>query len=632
MNQPGLDDIIEGLKKRMRDINSSKLLNLERIVEEVENAKRIYNITSLQNLWKDPTTISKFVSFKGNYKAGIKPNNYSDVFAIMDYLEDVLDNERKKLKRKSDYRINVNRQISNLYIKKLKEALSDRYNSQRDDNMIDYISNRKCLHRNDVDEFVNSFPSYLSSFISNRFSSSQISDFVQCSDFRTYSKKSLKTKKERNYPSIESFKGLLLGHSLSPLPDSISLLMELGKYKRIESFYSLPATIICAAPEWSIYNEIVSLLEDVGFSKLDIERGFDKNIKYRKKIYSFLGFQKNKSLEFLTINSVTESKSIDDFDSYIKKYIFLAEEIFKFAEKINQSDNFIYVLNEFSNNDDNEYKDQLPDSLKFLEFQDYSSVIDVIKEVYESFGNINKHTFYYVFLQRLAQQDYSNYIKIGNRSEVYFDYPYSKLDLIEGYRDHKLFSFYYQHYNMPIPNESFGSIPYYNPNKKLLSIFGEDIEHALSDWVINVFDYKKEKKIQNISEEISLKDLAIQLCDLLSFSMYAFNSDEDDYYWDSVDEIAKELSLEFAEVILENRENGDKHLLANFGKLVLYLENESAQLPYYYYPFAFIIAIEEDFEENLEAKVRDFYKQFIIKTLEHLNKRIPFPSWTLKSK
>ncbi len=498
-----------------------------------------------------------------------------------------------------------------------------------------YFSNSKKIREDDVDEFISAFPQILSSIAcKDMFNHNAVYNLINVSDLTSFNHNNLNSKFV-SHKLISDFKGIFLGHTLSPYPDNITLLCELGRLKRVEEIFKLKATIILTDVQWAKINRGVQILQENGFSEESITESLNECFHNRKKMYGLLGFSEKKNnfkiLDNKPNSSYTQFRNLDEatFKKDIKDFSKLGLKIEEIAKSSDFKGYTVESIIERLRNKSNDVLNKVEkiDVLKFLTYSKQlvgdNKILDVLNVIFGSHKNFSQQTFEYVFLQRYAQHFYSDYLKIGGKPEYNFDLTYSYLDSFDNLKEHNMNSLYFEQYCFEKGNNV---IPYYFPSLSLMNN-NKKIDEIENN-IIFISDYKNDEKIENIINKMSLSQIAIQLSDLLSFCIYFFRNKQS--FWDSLinftQRFDKNLSRSILNEIKKGEENGlDKEYLNHFGNIALDITYDKNHMPYYYYPYAIAIYANDKKNMKLTAKYRRYYANFLIYTLTQIQEIMKSP-------
>lgn len=331
--------------------------------------------------------------------------------------------------------------------------------------------------------------------------------------------------------------GLILGHGLSPVSETICLLFELGRFKRIASIYELKKSkIFLTGPGWASYNRSAKeLIPDEKKRKSILQ----KSHAFREKLYDNLKIPHN-TLEDYNLNAIPKHDNINI--NTINKVAEEYEEYTLFLKSIDQniSSNdyainkkaILDIIETLSKPSSREIlKDKIPTELKLLSFSIFEDIknLFIIHTIVKHFGSWDKDTFYYTLLQRYHQLSFNGWIKIAIESEKLFDASFTKLGKVDGIGETNLGALYHKHYffkkgkdGMPL-----NVIPYTFPSGRVWNRNRNKLKDTIND-VILLWDFEESRapKLIQIISQIDLRQLAIQMSDLFSFCYYFFNKTE----------------------------------------------------------------------------------------------------------
>ncbi len=440
------------------------------------------------------------------------------------------------------------------------------------------------------------------------------------------------------FSKLNGSPGLFLGHSLSPYSDSICLLYELGRFKRVADIYGVDHRIFLTAPSWAKYNRSAIEIYDDESKR---ERTLKQCLVFREKLYKQLRIEVDKS-EDSDISSSNGNRIINS--TKIKQS---AKEFAAYSTHINKievgdgKDKSVQLLEIIENlcspDNSDSYVDQLPTELKILAFsivEDKKNLF-VIHTILRHFNSLDENTFYYTLLQRYKQQSYNGWMKLGVESERKFDASFIKLDKVDGYTDSNFGAVYYKHYYFSKGKDDspLNVIPYTFPSGRVWRRAAGELKYAIDNTILLWdFETSRQQKIKDIVKQMDLKQLAIQMADLLSFCNYFFADDET--FWEGETDVSgnKHNGLNYFLHQLDNgcgkawknyRNKNDS--LKTFCQYFLTMWYAEMDLPYFFYPFMHIRKAERNvaFQEML----RVVYSDIIIYTLTQLNRKIPCSEW-----
>lgn len=421
--------------------------------------------------------------------------------------------------------------------------------------------------------------------------------------------------------------GIILGHSLSIHSESIALLFDLGRFKRIGTVFEKKMNLYLTAPSWAKNNRTAIEIEENVANRIKL---LEKSQGFRKKLYKGLklNFESVDDSDikspYKDISSAKIQKSAQEFSEYAKE---ISNTI-----SISDPDRKIKLLNFIENlckneNVDSLY-DNLPERLKLLALsivEDKKNLF-VIHTILKHFNNLEENTFYYSLLQRYQQHAYKNWIKIGVESERKFDAAFIKMDRVEKI-DFAMGGMYYKHYYFKKRNNRpLNVIPYTFPSGRLWKDSEQDIEKAKSDAIL-LWDFSDERKIKifNLIEDIELEQLAIQMADLFSFCHFFFEEEfwVGDKTYSGLNSILSEIDKNCCKVWDYYRKN--KNASKDFQNLFLTLLYSDTEIPYYFYPYLHVIKAKKD--KDFEAIMRKKYSEIYIYTLTQLNNKLNYQEW-----
>jgi len=590
----------------------------------------------------------KFVNgeLKGTRKT---PSEITNGIIVTDYLS-------KEEEKRVEFKIEIatgsykKRKSQYLFFQKFREELKKRFDSQKLKETIPFLANRCKVHPEDIPKLAVAFPPVLFCIAdSNSYSDDYVSDLLFISDTERYNPNTKKASDYKLNKKMSEFEGLLLGHAISPFSEQLNLLLELGRYKRIEKIFELEAKIIITKPDWGELNFAAKKLKKTGF---DIKRNLESGFNYRKILYAKMGFEsknveeldKNQSLSKHLIRNKEQNETESDYTKYLNKEKLKFEEGIKwyseFANIVRTNfevdeitkDNFRELtkkINELTGENSEESRKNLKGELALLRHPNptLEKQLRVINSILESFKTIEKDTFEYVFLQRNAQHNYNNHLKIGVESENMFDKPYTILDKLDEIQKHELSVLYIHQYFYGKEDENH-SIPYYFPSGNIAEKFPE-IEVAEQE-VIFVFDHKtpaRVEKVRKIVFDMTLSSIAIQMSDLFSF-MNSFFKDNNQF-WKEFLPTCEKFDKELFDVWNLYLKDEDVEL-KNFTNNVLSIGYDIGQMPYFFFPYLMALRISVEKDNNLETHFRTFFYDTIIFVLKSLDEEMNLDEWKFK--
>ena len=232
-----------------------------------------------------------------------------------------------------------------------------------------------------------------------------------------------------NYPHTKP-KGIFIAHGLSPLPDTILLLADIGRATRASLILNVNLYVLLADISWMSYNRSVKSLKT---NTINIENGLKLCLDQRKRIYdllnlnykthSILNYEKKgainaKKIESISNNYIKLTKLLWGENIIKSNDILSVQEINKIAKPLKNSLNKespLYYLSNF------------PGALDKLEIS-LNAHLSILRTIAKRFRMINKDTLSYYFAQFYAQENYKKYLKICVQSERNFDEPFDELE------------------------------------------------------------------------------------------------------------------------------------------------------------------------------------------------------------
>jgi len=515
------------------------------------------------------------------------------------------------------------------------------------------ISDKHFANRNELLEFIVSNPTVLFSFIDKYYEAIKVGSSIvplvskvyhfntvvetdlfkeATEDFDDYYNKENKA----NFSNVNSSPGLFLGHALSPHSDSICLLYELGRFKRVADIFGFKKPkIFLTAPSWAKYNR--SAIE-IHNDESQREKILKQCLAFRERLYGQLEIEVDKS-EDTDIKSVgTKSVNHSKIKQSAKEFAAYSQHInqIKVDEKKDKTKQLLEIIENLCSPDNSDsYIDKLPPELKILA---YSIVEDkknlfVIHTILRHFNSLDENTFYYTLLQRYKQQHYNGWMKLAVESERKFDAAFIKLDKVDGYTTSNLGAVYYKHYYFKKGKDGspLNVIPYTFPSGRVWRRAEGNIQNAIDNTIL-LWDFEdgRQDKIKSIVGEMDLKQLAIQMADLFSFCNYFFNAefwegkkDSKGEHQNGLNDLLNHLDSGCAKAWEQYRNKPDS--LKIFCQYFLTMWYAEMELPYYFYPFMHIKKAESD--KEFETTVRNVYSDIITYVLIQLNKTISCSEW-----
>jgi hypothetical protein len=521
---------------------------------------------------------------------------YSDLFNLAN-------NAKKEKIKKSGEKVAKNRtNDSNKYktffiekifpeaVKKLIEKRSVLRGREAEQNksFLEKVEDQYCVDCNDIIQFIISNPTILFSWFDERFEYSydnkeriNLVSPIYVWDPSKISRKVMNYHNGKGSKKVQfKNKKLLIGHSLSIIEDSICLLYDLGRAKRMEELFDSKLNIYLTATDWATYNRSANVFFP---NKDEREIQLEICLINRQKLYGELKIDfdiihyygidakqkniKNGQLSQKASDLKEKSKAygyVDDLnDKGIEDLILVLEEEIKNNTQANKSD--LYFI--------------------------YSTL--------KHFHALDTETFVYTLIQRNTQEYYyKKYIKLAVESELRFDNSFCKMDFYEGKKENKNCAIYYKHYYFV--NEktetSKNSIPQnvipYTTTAGRVGLGLNDIE-KIKEKIVLLSDFNNKEKIVSIVNKMDLKQIAIQMCDLFSFCNYFFS--EESEFWRILDKRLNQFDggdcTSSWDRYANEKENFVKYILTPLSNTVNYI-------PYFFYPF--------------------IYQWFVIKTVKYI--------------
>lgn len=429
----------------------------------------------------------------------------------------------------------------------------------------------------------------------------------------------------------ESKKYIFTGHALSPHSDSICLLYDLGRLKRISDVFSSDSLIYLTAPSWAKCNRTaIDLIKNENNRK---EVLMDCLI-YREKLYNKLKIivdtTEDHDITVKTNQNIINNVTIHNLAKEYAEYSNLFYKMPLEEDRIHE--HLVEILTKLYYHG---YNIKVPAELKTLNYSITGDKrhIFVILSILRHFNILDEDTFYYTFLQRFKQQQFPDSIKLAVESEEKFDSAFIQLDKVEGFTSTRFSAVYYKHYYFKkgLDNLPLNVIPYTFPSGSVWTNSGKNIDKAIEN-VILLWDFKEERKqkITKLINEIELDQLAIQMSDLFSFCNYFFDEEfwtgRTDIYGHNIPGLNKYLKEldPYCDIAWANYRKNPS-LINKFSEYFLTMWTVDIDLPYYFYPFLHVRIATGD--PVFESKVRATYSDIIIHTLTHLNKQMSLSEW-----
>ena len=438
-----------------------------------------------------------------------------------------------------------------------------------------------------------------------------------------------KEEKETTLSNKSDDKGIFLGHSLSPYSESICLLYELGRFKRIAEIFKTKHKIFLTGADWAEYNNSVR--------QIDVPKdNLNSCLSFRDKLYKQMGIDYeiiNAQYQYQGIDINKQSTEYATYSDFLEQATIMRH---KNAEK-QQMLNFIEQLCNRGTN-----FETLPNELQLLTF----SIIDdkknlyVIHTVKKHFDLLDYNTFFYTLQQRFAQHKYIGWTKIAVESEQKFDASFIKMENAEGNPFH-FGAVYYKHYYFKKENDRpLNIIPYTFPSgrvwddakKEKSNNIPEAIKKAVSD-IILIWDFENSKpsKIKKLIDGLDLTELAIQMSDLFSFCNSFFSIYQNHLkFWNDLKNILYNIDKGECYTSWEKCLN-QQSLLNDFCDKFLTVWYDDVIIPYFFYPFLYIEQIKNEnnlkIRETREKTLRDNFCAIINLILNSVHNKIQIEEW-----
>ncbi len=548
------------------------------------------------------------------------------------------------LKNNSISNDNINNTFSNLYFDKLFNYFSEHDDSE--DSILKRIKDENKLSKSDQEWILGVVPEiFLNKSIRKGETQKEYFGLYDGGTqymsnpilFNGDSKKYHKDNEKKLYSKTvfdlyQNYKGTYLVHALSPLDDNMFIFCELGRFARISDSANIffeekkEAKIFCVDDDWSEYNLTIKELE-IGGADLD----YVKNKQLRKKIYEKILININKTeqkFRFHNFKEVQEQFEEKNIDKEVDQYHKLAT---------NKS-----VSIELLKNDYNEIIKDVETSTEFINNIKKSFVSD-------EEDTLEKNIIKYVLFQRYLQVNLEKYLKIAILREFDFDNTFNQLNGSQKTtkKDYESYGLYFKDYVVKVPKKDskngyinrkthpyfFPSGDYYNTlknesdikfkgiRKKDGTFFKEEkakfdaLISNLKKNVILVSDYNDYDKILEIINRYRMKELAVIMCDFISFIYYYFDL-----------HISSDLFKEsgFNKEFLQNWKKSyhagkrDKTVYKKHFSNFLAFSYNTNPVPFYFFPY--IYAFEE--LEKEEKTFKEQYAKLIHNTLIKINNDI----------
>ncbi len=380
---------------------------------------------------------------------------------------------------------------------------------------------------------------------------------------------------------IEDYQKSLLCHALSPFPDTLALLLDIGRFLRLSGGLNLSPNLLLGGIEFGKLNWVVK-----DFDAKD--RLFSSN-SFRRKLYKKVGFREDENLFYCepknaysnsmkTLNS--DEHEIDTIAlSYeaLSNFMFGSEYIRKRLTK--EEAKFLELKIEEMGNVKTDYLEKLSVFSISTVRDSIDSQFEAIRSVLVHLRRLDKDTFKYYLVQRYNQLKFDDCLKIAIRREHDFDSTFDKIDTLDNIKRRSFSSIYFKDYYFNEDRETVH--PYYFPSGNVYTKYS-DIEVAKSK-VILIIDSRE--KIESLVSNLDESQIAKILSDLLSFSTYFYKGDHA-----KLKLIRKLLAVYCEEFAFSWKEYNShshafKHNFEMFSELIFSNVSELSILPFYFYPY-----------------------------------------------
>jgi ubiquinone/menaquinone biosynthesis C-methylase UbiE len=406
---------------------------------------------------------------------------------------------------------------------------------------------------------------------------------------------------ENSINQLNSIKGVVTAHSLSPHTDTVFLFCDLGRTLRIASSMGKKPSVLIADNEWSAFNKTV----------MRFGGDLASNENFRNKLYSKLGCDINHC--GIGVEGIIPSYAVKNLAAY---YEDITKSLFgeKFIHGLYKPDELNKLVKQIEIVSQKEVENDATSTKKPINLYNIPLIkeklafqIDAILEVKKNLKDCSKETFIYYFAQRFNQHNFADFFKIAVRSEKNFDLPFYNLDKLENKFGIK-HALYFKDYVFNSENnvEQF-VLPYYFPSGSFLNSNKDD---DFKSHVITLDDADNEVKVLNLFSQIKYPHNARMIADLMSFCqflIYPFGANEAIRYDSSLEEIldwgSKEFTKSWQYYFVIEEEFHKKMTLWN--EYMFYKIPENLPIPYFYFPF--ILIKEQKYKEKIN---QSFYKMF----------------------
>ncbi|HRF75740.1 MAG TPA: hypothetical protein PLB46_04155, partial [Chitinophagales bacterium] len=498
------------------------------------NYKEIHN--AINEIIETKNFSSEFKRDYSNFKEYVQGQKKSPNVKYVNFLLEIKDDVHLHLMiNNPQIHFPLQDKFYKLFNSKLKLILNNEKKEFQHDTT--FFSRRYKIHNNDVGEFLTAFPTTIWAIIDKE---SYDQDYV--SDLILNSSDSASIQSVKKMSTFEPNQ-IILGHALSPVSDSIFLLMELGRYLRICHTLNKSPRIYLTDTSWAKYN--YSVIEYFSDDPEKAKTHLNANFRFRKKLYGMLGIECEIQDPSNFLSSGEEIKQLEKtIDSYNTFGNLLFNSISNGERGVENKKRVLdFIDKSLDKKIDERPEDEYNNELTFLKLYPAIplEVIDkmffITKTVLKNYKDINEHTLKYAFYQRFAQRKYSGCLKVGVRSETKFDQSFARMDKYENEHaksnvNNKLYGVYLDHYffSRLENNQPIDIIPYTFPSGRFSSAFPK-IEDAINNAILlwDFIDEDRKSKVKRLIDNLELAQLAIQFSDLLSFTFYFFKTNVT--YW-----------------------------------------------------------------------------------------------------
>ncbi|MCP4550984.1 MAG: hypothetical protein GY834_02845 [Bacteroidetes bacterium] len=504
-------------------------------------------------------------------------------------------------------------------IEKIKILIGDNFSSNTP--ILDYFSKEYAINKDSVSQFLLAFPEVFFHYLNEKHNSE-----IMVSDLIDFSKNSFITGNEKNglpqfkkdkqnlegyeYKDLNDFDSFYFGQSQNPNVEQLSLILEYGKILRVAKMFDKKLNIVFSNIEWSKLNKVYKDIQDGDLGEY--------NFNFRKKVLENIKIDHTDKSEIkYVIRDYAKKIDINDYEDeeafrtecrfLYSLYLFLKKNDFYGGidnVKIPDSDK---IFNRPNTRDFKTGISKMADNERIIIHPIYSKFpLEVIKIVVEHFkNNIDKNTFFYILIQKMAQFTFENDLKLGVRSEYVFDKSFVKWDnLMEQFHkeDVKMqrTSIYYNHYYFGDNKDKY-ALPYYWPSGELKN------DKNAKDKILLLND--DDDKISRLINSTPISQILIQLTDLISFLFeFEINTEETDEIIQILNNFNRKMGADYAKrkkTSFKDKIQSSQFITPFFG---LY------EFPFFYYPYLMHFT-----NEDTEKDIKLFYIELIKFTLKLLN-------------